>query len=58
MLVSIKESEGVYYAVRTGFLDIIQNSEGFKDAINYFVASILNKYGRICGRVLTGELKC
>jgi len=36
MLVSIKESEGVYYAVRTGFLDIIQNSEGFKDAINYF----------------------
>jgi hypothetical protein len=31
-----RESEGVYYAVRTGSLDIIQISEGFKDAISYF----------------------
>jgi len=36
MLVFIKESEGVYYAVRTGSLAIIQISEGFKEAFNYF----------------------
>jgi len=36
MLVFIKESEGVFYAVRTVSLDIIQISEGFKDAFSYF----------------------
>lgn len=36
MLLFIKESEGVFYAVRTGSLDVIQISEGFKGAFNYF----------------------